>query len=98
MQVTENKPRLEPLTKGEEFKTFSVTAEANMVMPEHISTKEATVIVQEGKAVLKIGGKEDTLSNGEVRIIPGQAVHSLSVVEDFKAIIVMAIDSNIEFK
>lgn len=91
------RPTMAPLKVGKEFKTFSVTAKKGMEMPSHISTKEAVVMVQEGKALLKMETGEHLLEKNSVFIIPQGIHHSLSILEDFKAVALMAVDSEIEF-
>lgn len=98
MLTTEKRPQLKPLKEGEEFKIYEVTGETGCVMPSHISTKEATVIIQTGSAVLDMEDEQYKLAKGDVVVIPGGKVHALSIQEDFKAIIVMGLDSNIQFK
>lgn len=66
-------------------------------MPEHISTKEAVVMVQEGSALLKIDGNEEALEKGGVYIIPAKKPHSLQLLTDFTAIGLMQLESEIEF-
>ncbi len=97
MEKTIEKPVMTPLKVGESFRTFNVTGKKGMEMPEHISTKEAVVIVQEGSALLKIDGKEQTLEKEGVYIIPAKKPHSLQLLTDFKAVALMAMDSEIEF-
>ncbi|HET6528258.1 MAG TPA: cupin domain-containing protein [Balneolaceae bacterium] len=98
MATTQEKPTLNFLKTGNEFKTFAVTGKAGMEMPKHISTKEAVVVVRKGNATLKIGEKEHKLATGDVFIIPGRKVHSLSLHSDFKALVIMALESEILFK
>ncbi len=98
MNAIKERPSLKPLQVGEEFQTFVVTGEAGMNMPPHISTKEAVVIIRHGDAILNMDDKEHKLTAGEVFIIPGNNVHSLSLNSDFQAIVIMARDSRIEFK
>lgn len=66
-------------------------------MPEHISTEEAVVIIQKGSAILKIDGNVRKLKKDEICIIPGGKPHTLSITDEFQAIIVMALSSKIEF-
>ncbi len=95
---TLNKPDLALMKKGESIKVFKVTGQAGMMMPLHHSTKEAVVIVQEGRALLKMGEKQLLLQEGEVFVIPAAQNHSLSVETGLKAFVVMAVDSSIEFE
>ncbi len=95
---TLDRPELTVLTAGESFKVLKVTGMAGATMPLHHSTKEAVVIVQEGSALLKIGGKQHVLQSGDAYVIPAGESHSLSLETDLKALVVMELDSSIEFE
>ena len=68
-----------------------------MEMPLHYSTYEAVVIVQEGSALLSIEGQEHLLEKGSSFIIPAGINHSLALKADFQSLVVMSLDSKIEF-
>lgn len=97
MNAVQNKPEMTLLQSGKSIKTFKITAEAGMEMPEHHSTKEAVVVIQKGKAILKMPDKEHVLNVGSSFIIPAGVNHTLYVQEDFQALAIMAVDSEIEF-
>lgn len=90
-------PTMILLNKGIQHKIYKVTAEAGMRMPEHISTKEAVVIVQEGSAILEINGSEKPLTKEDSFVIPAGVTHSLSIKEKFKSLVIMDNDSAIQF-
>jgi quercetin dioxygenase-like cupin family protein len=90
-------PKLETLKTGETFKIYMVTGQKGMEMPLHYSTREAVVIVQEGSALLAIDGQEYLLGKGNSFIVPAGINHSLVLKSDFKSLVVMALDSKIEF-
>lgn len=94
---TQNIPKLVTLKSGESLKVYQVTGHAGMKMPLHYSTKEAVVIVQEGYAQLKINEIKHILQAESLFIIPAHQNHTLSVKAKFKALIIMSLDSNIEF-
>ncbi|HET8810797.1 MAG TPA: cupin domain-containing protein [Flavobacteriaceae bacterium] len=97
METTMERPSMNPLKMGAEFKTFSVSGKKGMEMPEHISTKEAVVMIKKGKALLKIDGEEQELHENELHIIPAGKPHSLLLLEDFEAFALMQKSSEIEF-
>lgn len=68
-----------------------------MTMPPHHSTKEAVIVVQEGRALLKMPENSHILKKGSTFIIPAGKAHALTIQEDFKAIAIMAVDSEINF-
>lgn len=93
-----NKPELTHLDMGESFKALQVKGMAGMVMPTHHSTKEAVIIVQEGKALLHMPQTVHILREGSTFIIPAGVDHKLDIVANFKAIAIMAVDSELNFK
>ena len=94
---TINKPELVSLKTGASFKVLKVTGKAGMQMPLHYSTKEAVLILQEGSALIKIDEEEHLLQAGDSFIIPARQNHNLSLKSEFKALVIMSLDSNIEF-
>jgi quercetin dioxygenase-like cupin family protein len=97
MMKDTQKPEMIPLNKGSAIKTMKVSAKAGMVMPPHYTTKEAAIVVQEGEALLKMAGDKYALKKGTPFILPAEADHSLEIKEDFQAIVIMALDSEIRF-
>jgi quercetin dioxygenase-like cupin family protein len=91
------KPQLTPLGKGVSIKTLQVTGLSGMIMPPHHSTKEAVIVVLEGQALLKMPGSKHLLKEGFSFIIPAGEEHTLTIQQDFKAIAIMAVDSEINF-
>lgn len=92
-----NRPQLIQLTNGEKYKAYQVTGYAGMIMPQHISTKEAVVIIQEGKADLEINNSINHLKMNDVFVIPAGVHHSLAIKDRFKSIVIMENDSEIKF-
>ena len=95
---TLNKPELNLLHEGSSLKTLQVSALGGMFMPLHHATKETVIVVQQGSAILKMAKTEHVLKEGTSFIIPALVEHSLEIKTDFKAIAIMAVDSDIEFK
>ncbi len=92
-----NKPELTPLEVGASFKTIQVKGLAGTTMPPHYSTKEAVIVVQEGRALLKMPDSDHVLKKGCTFIIPAGKEHTLKIQQDFKAVAIMAVDSQINF-
>lgn len=90
-------PNLRVAKTGKAYKVLEVTGDADCLMPPHLSTKEAVVIVQEGDAMLEIDGGINYLTKNDVFVIPAATVHTLSIKNKFKAIVIMELDSQIEF-
>lgn len=94
---TKNTPEVTHLKLGDAFKVLQVTGSAGMNMPEHISTKEAVVVVQRGSATLRMKGVDHLLKLNESFIVPAGVKHELHLTDDFQAIVIMDIDSEIKF-
>ncbi len=94
---TQNIPKLVTIKTGASFKVHEVTGQAGMVMPLHFSTREAVVIVQEGSAILNIDEQKVHLKRNDSYIIPANKNHSLFLESEFKSLVIMALDSDIEF-
>ncbi len=92
-----SKPELMPLQIGDSIKILQVKGLAGMTMPPHHSTKEAVIVVQEGQALLKMPDCDHLLEKGATLIIPAGKEHTLKIQKDFKAIAIMATDSQINF-
>ena len=94
---TQNIPKLVTVKTGDSFKIHEVTGQAGMKMPLHYSTREAVVTVQKGSAILNIDEQEIHLAVNDSYIIPAHKNHSLRLETEFRSLVVMAVDSNIEF-
>lgn len=95
---TENKrPEIKQIFTGTTLKVLQVTGDSNVIMPTHYSTKEAVVSILEGSAILDIDNKEHLLKFSDSILIPENRPHSLTVITKMKAIVVMPVDSIIEF-
>jgi quercetin dioxygenase-like cupin family protein len=94
---TKEKPSMTPITTGEEFKALAVTGKKGMEMPLHKATGEAVIIVRKGAVKLNIDKSEKALNKGDVHIIPARRPHSVKILEDFEAIVLMAVKSDIVF-
>lgn len=92
-----NKPEMNLLHTGSTFKTLKVSALAGMFMPLHHATGEAVIVVQEGKAIINLTSGQHPLESGDSFIIPAMENHSLEIISNFKAIVIMSLDSEIEF-
>jgi quercetin dioxygenase-like cupin family protein len=91
-------PELTHLQVGENLKILQIKALAGMGMPQHHSTHEAVIVVQEGEAILKTKETDHYLKKGTSLLIPAGMEHSLRILKEFKAIAIMAKNSNINFK
>jgi quercetin dioxygenase-like cupin family protein len=92
-----NNPRLAHLALGDSFKVLQINGEAGMKMPQHHSTQEAVIIIQEGEALLQMLDGNHILKAGTTFIIPAKKEHTLTIVKDLKAFAIMGITSEINF-
>ena len=95
---TTTKPAMSLLKTGDALKVIQVAGTGAMLLPAHISTQEALVIVQKGSAVLTIEEKEHLLSQGDVFVIPAHQKHFLLLKETFEGLIIMQIDAKMKFE
>jgi quercetin dioxygenase-like cupin family protein len=58
-------------------------------LSEHTAPYDASVLVLDGKAEIKIGGKPHVLKKGEMIIMPANVPHALKAVEPFKMLLIM---------
>lgn len=94
---TLNKPELKVLRTGDSLKILEISGLAGMIMLPHHTTKESVLVVQEGRAWLKMPTTVHVLQPGMSFTIPAHAAHSLEVKEDFKALLIMEMDADMEF-
>ncbi|MCM4151680.1 cupin domain-containing protein [Arenibacter sp. N53] len=92
-----NRPELTHLQVGKNLKILQIKALTGMGMPKHHSTREAVIVVLEGKAILKTKDTEYLLEKGTSMLVPAGLEHSLAILEEFEAVAIMAKDSNINF-
>lgn len=90
-------PKLTYLDMGVSFQTLQIQGLTGMVIPFQLSTKEVAIAVLEGLAILQLPDTDHFLRKGSTFIVPAGEQHSLSIIEDFKAIAVIGIDSEIQF-
>jgi len=58
-------------------------------LSEHTAPYDAVVQVIDGRAKLTIGGKEVSISGGEIIIMPGNVPHAVRAEERFKMLLTM---------
>ena len=58
-------------------------------LSEHTSPYDATVQVVDGKAELIVGGQSNTVTAGQLFIMPAGIPHSVRAVERFKMLLIM---------
>ena len=58
-------------------------------LSEHTALYDASILILDGKAEIKIGGKPRTLKKDEIIILPANVPHSVKAVERFKMLLIM---------
>ena len=91
-------PTLHPLKTGEALQLLEASGKAGMKVPSHHSTKEAVIVVRKGTASLEFKDDQHLLHEGDSFFIPAGKVHSLSLKSNFKALVIMPVDSSIKFE
>lgn len=74
---------------GGYHKILKINIPAGETMEEHYSTSDAFIIVFEGKAKLIFKNEEIELVSESVFLIPAIKPHSLKVIEDLRAYLVL---------
>lgn len=88
---------MKELEKNDHYKVLKVELPAGTNMPRHFATSDVFVIVESGNALLICKGETSELVQGSSMSIPSHEPHILKVVQDFKALIVMAGDAVITY-
>ena len=63
--------------------------DAGQGLSEHTAPFDAVVYILDGQARITIGGKENTVSTGQMLIMPANVSHALQAEERFKMLLVM---------
>lgn len=61
-------------------------ADAGDLLPEHLADVESIIFIHEGECILKIGGEDKLLRQGEAFIVPPDTKHQFKAVTDFKGV------------
>ncbi|HZD04230.1 MAG TPA: cupin domain-containing protein [Longimicrobiales bacterium] len=61
-------------------------------LTEHTSPYEALVVVLDGEATIRVGGREHTVGRGETITLPASVPHALDARRPFKMMLVMIRD------
>lgn len=58
-------------------------------LSEHTAPFDAVVYILDGQAEITIGGQPNTVSAGEMLIMPANVSHALQAIEQFKMLLIM---------
>jgi len=91
------KPEFAQQQMGNKLKVVGIKGMAGTRMPHYYCTNEVVIVVKEGLALLTMPDSEYLLDKGGSFIIPAEKEHTLKIKKDFKAVAIMAVDSEINF-
>ena len=63
--------------------------DAGQGLSEHKAPFDAVVYLLDGKAEITVGGETNSVSAGEMMIMPANIAHALRAIEPFKMLLVM---------
>ncbi len=79
------------------YKVLKVELARGEKMPEHYASSDAFLLVQKGKIKLQLPDKEEVLEQGATRHIAASVPHSLQVLDDLSAFVVLSGEAEINF-
>lgn len=74
------------LAVGEKLFVARFTVARGAEVPEHKHEHEQVSYVVKGKLLYRLDGEEFTLGQGEARLVPSNAVHGVTALEDSEVI------------
>ncbi len=81
---------MKELEKNDHYQVLKVELPAGTHMPRHFASSQAFVIVESGNALLICKGETSELVKGSTYSIPSHEPHIFKIIQDFKALIIMA--------
>lgn len=88
---------LKALFGGDQFSTFYIIIVAGDQNPHQMATQDAYLVILCGMARLKFEQSEVLLQQGSGTFIPPEQAHTLEVLVDLEAYLILAAGGGIEF-
>ncbi len=88
---------LERVYSKKDYQVLKAALPAGKRMPVHYATSEAFVIVAKGSAELIFSDRQEILKAGMQVTIPERKAHTLKILSDFEAFIVIGGPASMEF-
>jgi quercetin dioxygenase-like cupin family protein len=88
---------MKKIYENEFYKIMNVSLKKGEALPKHKATSAAFVIVKQGRGKIVFDNREVWLQHDSTELIPANETHTLEVLEDFRASIVLGKDGNINF-
>ena len=88
---------MEEIHKNAVYKVLQVNLPKGQIMPRHFASSDAFIIVEKGEAKLNLPTKSVTLLAGNSFAIPAKAPHTLEILADFRAHVILAADAYVQF-
>jgi quercetin dioxygenase-like cupin family protein len=85
------------ILKNDSFRIMQVDFPKGQIMPQHFATSDAFIMVEKGEAQLKLLNKIKLLQATSTFTIPANVSHSLEILADFRAFVVLAAGATIKF-
>lgn len=85
------------LFANEHYKVLNIILNAGQLMPRHFATSDAFIIVISGSALLTLDSEQIELKTGGHYAIPAMMEHTLQVLQDFNACVVMTAEAVVNF-
>lgn len=82
---------------GKDSKVLKADIPKGKRMPTHYATSEAFVMVTKGRSEIIFSDKELDLQEGSTVLIPKRKPHTLHIIADFEAYIVLSGDAELEY-
>jgi quercetin dioxygenase-like cupin family protein len=88
---------MKQIYENEFYKIMNVSLKKGESLPKHKATSEAFIIVKEGRGKIIFDNREVVLEHDSTQLIPANDTHTLEVLEDFRASIILGKDGDINF-
>jgi len=89
---------MKELLKTSGYKITQIEFAAGTQMPRHSADHDAYLVVETGNALLIFKEEKFELETGSFLKIPANEQHILKVIKDFKAILILGIESSITYQ
>lgn len=88
---------MEEIHSNAVYKIMKVTLPEGKIMPRHFVSSDAFIIVEKGEAKLNLSTSVEILKPGTPFSIPAKEPHTLEILADFSAYVILAADAHIQF-
>jgi quercetin dioxygenase-like cupin family protein len=79
------------------YKVMNVSLKKGESLPQHKATSDAFIIVKQGRGTIIFDNREVPLQYDSAQLIPANETHTLEVLDDFRASIILGKNGDINF-